>query len=71
MLCYEGKLSLYCFASSVFSLALLWIFFDLGVFAGEVQFWVKVGFLGAYYLVLNVIIRLKFNTKDYQVRFIE
>lgn len=68
MLCYEGKLSLYCFVSAVFSLALQWVFFELDVFAGDVGFWVKAGFLGAYYLVLNVAIRLKFVTKDYQVR---
>ena len=68
MLCYEGKLSLYCFVSAVFSLALQWIFFELGVFTVEVGFWIKAGFLGVYYLVLNGVIRLKFNTKDYQVR---
>ncbi|XP_062565337.1 protein-S-isoprenylcysteine O-methyltransferase-like [Armigeres subalbatus] len=67
MLCYEGKLSLYCFVSAVFSLALQWVFFELDVFAGDVGFWVKAGFLGAYYLVLNVAIRLKFVTKDYQI----
>lgn len=67
MLCYEGKLSLYCFVSAVFSLALQWIFFELGVFTVEVGFWIKAGFLGVYYLVLNGVIRLKFNTKDYQI----
>ncbi|XP_055640314.1 protein-S-isoprenylcysteine O-methyltransferase isoform X2 [Toxorhynchites rutilus septentrionalis] len=67
MLCYEGKLSLYCFTSAIFGLVLLWIFFDLGVFSYPIGFWTKTILLGVYYSVLNVIIRFKFTNKDYQV----
>lgn len=69
MLCYEGRLSLYCFVSAIFSLALLWVFFDLGIFADPewAGFWARVVLLAVYYLGLNVVIWLKFATKDYQV----
>lgn len=67
MLCYEGKLSLYCFVSATFSLVLLGVFFDLGVFAEPVGFRTKAALLAVYYLVLNGIIRLKFTSKDYQI----
>ncbi|XP_055548110.1 protein-S-isoprenylcysteine O-methyltransferase [Wyeomyia smithii] len=67
MLCYEGKLSLYCFSSAVFCLVLLLVFFDLGVFSEPIEFWGRASLLGIYYLALNVVIRLKFASKDYQV----
>ncbi|XP_058453042.1 protein-S-isoprenylcysteine O-methyltransferase [Malaya genurostris] len=67
MLCYEGRLSLYCFTGAVFNLVLMWIYFDLGFFSESIGFWSRAALLAIYYLLLNAIIRLKFSNKDYQV----
>ena len=64
MLCYEGRLSLYCFLGGMASLL---VFYGAEAFLHEESIWTKVALSVGYYISLNVIIRIRYNPRDYQV----
>ncbi|XP_050085536.1 protein-S-isoprenylcysteine O-methyltransferase [Anopheles aquasalis] len=66
MLCYEGKLSLYCFLGAMLSLVLFYGSESFW-FERKQDLWTKVALATAYYVALNVIIRIRLNPRDYQI----
>jgi hypothetical protein len=67
-LCYEGKLSLYCYLSS----AVIVVVFTLGDLFLDTNYsfsWqLRLLTILSLYLAINVVIRKKFQKNDYQVR---
>ena len=67
MLCYEGKLSLFSFATpAVIPLIIEGSTFLTGAFF---SWWIKISILLIFYLVLNVFIKLKYSVENYQVKW--
>uniref|UniRef100_U5EKS2 Protein-S-isoprenylcysteine O-methyltransferase n=1 Tax=Corethrella appendiculata TaxID=1370023 RepID=U5EKS2_9DIPT len=66
MLCYEGKLSLYCFCSALmvlFIYELLKFYIDFSPFDCLTRICISI----LYYGLLNILIRIKYTAKDYQI----
>uniref|UniRef100_A0A182JF20 Protein-S-isoprenylcysteine O-methyltransferase n=1 Tax=Anopheles atroparvus TaxID=41427 RepID=A0A182JF20_ANOAO len=64
MLCYEGKLSLYCFLGGMSTLL---VFYCAEAWWHEESIWTKVALPVGYYAALNVIIKIRYKPRDYQI----
>jgi protein-S-isoprenylcysteine O-methyltransferase len=65
-LCYEGKLSLYCYLSTAVVVVLFTlndVFLDITSF----EWYSRLVAIISLYLFINIIIRKKFQNNDYQV----
>lgn len=74
-LCHEGKVSIYSFVAGLsllipLAFSDLRVLFDLGSPLITDDFTVRLLFLTLYYILLNVILKLKLTGLDYQVSFI-
>ncbi|XP_050070723.1 protein-S-isoprenylcysteine O-methyltransferase [Anopheles maculipalpis] len=64
VLCYEGRLSLYCFLGGMASLL---VFYGAEAILHDKSIWTKVALSVGYYISENVIIRIRYNPRDYQI----
>ncbi|KFB42801.1 AGAP001310-PA-like protein [Anopheles sinensis] len=64
ILCHEGKLSLWCFLGGLSNLL---VFYGADAWWVEETIWTKVGLVLGYYVALNVIIKIRYKPRDYQV----
>uniref|UniRef100_A0A182M2Y9 Protein-S-isoprenylcysteine O-methyltransferase n=1 Tax=Anopheles culicifacies TaxID=139723 RepID=A0A182M2Y9_9DIPT len=66
VLCYEGRLSLYCFLGGMASLL---VFYGAELFLHEESIWTKVALSVGFYISLNIIIRIRYDPRDYQEQY--